>query len=231
MSVNKLAEYMSASATRRRTLIIDQIVLPAAKILNYEQARVAFRRLLSDSQRKSKTWIAMASRLRERAAALADPHEAKCLRISAQALEAFALPSERLKLNGVVCLAANNWSNKYISLGGVQISTSPDVSLIQPGTEHRVGVIKFHASKSSSLNTDGLQYVSTLLYQSLLQAGDEPKRNLCIAVDAFSGGIEAVPRAFKTRLKALEHACEEIAERWPNLYEQQLCKYAGKSRA
>jgi hypothetical protein len=224
MSVNKLAEYMSASATKRRTLIIDQIVSPKAKILNYGYARTAFRRVLANPQRNPPRWFAAANVLRDRAAISTEQYEADCLRLSAHALEAFAPYSERLKLKGVICLA-NRRRNESIILGEVQISTRPEVSLIEPGTEHRVGAVQFHASKSSPLSIEGLQYVATLLYEFLLQQGDDPIRKFCIATDAFSGGVEIAPRAFKTRLKALQHACEEIAERWPSLYEQQLAKY------
>lgn len=224
-SANKLAEYMTAAGpTKRRSLIVDQIVSPTTKILNYEHARAAARRILSDPSRNAQSWMRAASRLRDSAANTPDEFDARCMRLSAQALEAFAPSSHLIRAGGAVVVAGRRqWG--ALTLAGVRVSLSPEASLLEVGSEHRIGAIQFHFSRTA-LKTEGLQYVAAMLVEALSQSGDSARRALCIAVDAFTGGVVDAPRAMKTRMRDLESACEEITERWPALYSEQLAKYA-----
>lgn len=96
---------------------------------------------------------------------------------------------------------------------------APDVSLLEPGTERRVGAIKLHFSRSAPLSAEGLQYAATLVHECLAEGEDHPSKARCFCVDVFGQKIETVPRAVKDRMKNLEAACEEIVERWPSLVE------------
>lgn len=228
-SLNKLAEYMSATVSRRRALIIGQMTSPRAMVVNYEHARLAIRRLLRQPDRKPRSWILEGERLRDLASGAVEDFDCRCMLLSAQVLEAFAPHSDALKPVGVVSVSGK-MSTEKLTLGGVFVSIAPEIALIEPGTEDRVGSIKFHMAKTVSLNVDGLQYVSTLLYESLTRMDAAPRPSLCFAVDAFSGRIELVPRARRKRLVDLEHACEEIAERWPAILLQQTEKISRRQR-
>lgn len=221
---NKLAEYMTAGPAKRRSLIVDQIVSPATKILNYEHARAAARRILSDPSRSANSWMRAASRLRDMAANTPDEFDARCMRLSAQALEAFA-PSSNLIRTGSAVVVAGRRQWGALTLAGVRVSLSPEASLLEVGSERRIGAIQFHFAKTT-LKTEGLQYVGAMLVAALTQSGDTPRRSMCTAVDAFSGVVIDAPRAMKARMKDIESACEEIAERWPALYSEQVAKYA-----
>lgn len=215
-SINKLAEYMSASPRRRRSLIIDQIRVPVAKVINYEDARRVLVRFFGDPDRTPKQLLDTAATFRDRAALSPEEHRSQCLISSARALEAFAPFSDHFRPRGVVAVPGPR-KGADLTLGGVRVVVAPDISLIEPGTEQRVGAIKFHFSRSAPLSAEGLQYSSTLLYEHLERDWDRPTKSRCISVDIFGHRAEAVPRAVKDRLKNLEAACEEISERWPTL--------------
>lgn len=216
---------MAASPTRRRSLIVDQIVVPATKVLSYEQARLSVRRILPSSDRSPRSWIDAGSALRERAVKTPDAFDARCLRLSAQALEAFAGKSPLLRLKGVVAVPSRQRPAPLV-LSGVYVSVAPEIALIQPGTEEQLGAILFCFSKSTSLRSEGLQYVAALVQHAGVARGAALMSKYCLAVDAFAGLVQQAPRATKTRVRELKHACEEIAERWPALYHEQAEKAA-----
>lgn len=215
-SLNKLAEYMAASPRRRRSLIIDQIRLPVAKVINYEDARRVLVRFFADPDRSPKQLLDMAAAFRDRAAQNPEEHRSQCLVSSARALEAFAPFSDQVRPKGVVAVRGPR-QGADLELGGVRVVVAPDISLIQPGTERRIGALKLHFSRSAPLSSESLQYASTLIYRHLENNSDQPTKSRCISVDIFAHRAEAVPRAVKDRIKNLEAACEEIAERWPSL--------------
>lgn len=218
ISVNKLAEYMQASARRRRSIIIDQIRPSTAIVIRYDEASRALVRFYRDPDRSTSRLLTAASDLRDKAALIPDAHASQCYLASARAIEAFVPISDRIRPKGLIAVASPK-SGAHLKLGGVSISVAPDVSLLEPGTERRVGAMKFHFPRTSKLSTESLQYVATLLYTHLESVGDTPRKGHCYGIDVFSETFETAPRALKDRMKNLEAACEEIAERWSKLYE------------
>lgn len=217
-SLNKIAEYMTAAPRRRRSLIIDQIRTHTAKVIHYDDARRVLVRFFCDPDRTSKTLLDVAATFRDRAAQIPDEHRSQCLISSARALESFARFSERIRPKGVIVVSGPR-QGANIVLRGVRIVVAPEVSLLEPSTERRVGAIKLHFSRSAPLSTEALQYAATVIHEWLIRRGDHPSKARCFSVDVFSQKSETVPRAVKDRLKNLEAACEEIAERWPRLVE------------
>lgn len=218
ISANKLAEYMQASPRRRKTIIVDQIKPATAVVIRYSDANHALVRFYRDPARTGKNLLVSAADLRDRAATHPDDYASKCLIASARALEAFAPLADRIRPRGLLAVASST-RNSDLVLSGVRVVVAPDVSLIEPGTELRVGAFKFHFPRTSTLRPESLQYVATLLHANLEAAGDAPKKAHCVGVDVFSEKFEPAPRALKERMKNLEAACEEIAERWPTLYD------------
>lgn len=217
ISVNKLAEYIFARPRRRKRIILDQISPPRVKVITYEDARRLLARSLADPTSDGGAVLQSANSLRDRAATEGDGHRQSCLLASARAAEAFAPLAERIRPNAVLAVPGPR-RNADFAVAGVKVGMTPDVCFIQPGTEDRVGAVKFHFPRSTSLQPEALQYVSLLLYEYLKLSGDSPRRQLCIAVDVFAGRFESTPRATVERLRNVEAACEEIAERWPGLY-------------
>lgn len=217
-SVNKIAEYMLATPRRRRSLIIDQIKHPTVKVITYEDARRVLVRFFGDPGRGARQLLESASLLRDRAAVSDDEHRNKCLLASARAVEAFAPIAERIRIAGVLTVPGPR-RNADVTMGGVRIVVTPDVCFLERGTERRIGALKFHFPRTTTLDPDALRYVAALVFHYLKEQRDSPQRRMCIAVDVFSERYESAPRSMTDRLKNVEAACEEIAERWPSLYD------------
>lgn len=220
ISVNKLAEYVvTQSPRRRRTIITDQIKPSPYVTSRYEDARRVLAQHLSEPSRERKQLLRMGAVLRDRAAELsADDDRRKSLLASARAVEAFADIADRLKVKNAIATTGAR-RNADLVVAGVRVVVCPDVAFLERGTERRVGGAKFHFPVANRLTTEALRYAAAMLYAHHEHRGDSPRRDACIAVDVMAGEFESAPRAMKERMKNVEAACQEIAERWPLLYE------------
>src|SRR6266516_3318066 len=89
-SLNKIAEYLTATPRRRRRLILDQIRPVVYKAGRYGRARSALQRFICDPSRTVEQLKRVAVRLRDRAAEPnLDLFDVQCLKGSARAIEAF----------------------------------------------------------------------------------------------------------------------------------------------
>lgn len=217
ISLNKLAEYLVATPRRRRSLILDQIKPVAYKTVRYEHARRILIRFFCDPSRTSRSLSNAATRLRDRAAEHQDKDFfQRCLLASARAVEAFVPIAEGIRTCGPLAVPGSR-RQPHLLVAGVRVVVAPDLSFVERGTENRVGALKFHISSSARLEDEALRYAAALMYHFVEQSGDRPQRELCEVIDVFSGKNETTPKAIKDRLKNIEAACEEIAERWPGL--------------
>ncbi|SRR6266566_851001 len=216
-SLNKLAEYLVGSPRRRRRLILDQIESKVYKTVRYDKARAILQRFVCDPTRNTSWLQSAAARLRDRAGeAGREPFEAKCLRASARAIEAFLPIASDFRYSDVIAVPGAR-QNSFMMIGGVKISVLPDVTIIRPGTERQVGAIKFHISATYPLSEASLRYAALLLFRYAEERGGDPSREFSEVVDVFGATYESTPRATKRMLMDVEAACEEIAERWPHL--------------
>jgi hypothetical protein len=148
---------------------------------------------------------------------------------AARAVEAFMPIAYDARVRGLIATLGRGRGDD-IEMGGVRVTVNPDIHYIEPGTERRVGAAKFHFARTEPLTVEALQYVSSLLLHFVKRKGDTPRGKACLAVDVFSGVTEAAPKTSRTRIRNLEAACQEIAERWPALYAQVAEKRQGLRR-
>lgn len=228
-SITRLAEYMTATVSRRRVLILEQINPSPFKVVTYDAARRVVARAVQNGAIGADDLRVAALGLREKSAAIAanEPHQSECLRYSALAVESFAAHAHLLA--GANAVAVNTvGKSSSITLGALRVSVTPDVTFLEKGTEHRVGGIRLNASRSALLRDDGLQYVATAVVLLLESTAELPRRRLCMAADMFEGTVVDAPRAIKTRKKDLTDASAEIVSRWPDLYEEACAKWLAK---
>lgn len=107
--------------------------------------------------------------------------------------------------------------NKPINIKGVDISIDPDLIVRD---DVQVGAIKLHIAKGA-LSTEGQSIVAALLFrytdEYIKQDGEEAECSLCFSIDIFRESLVPCPRSIKLRMKRIEAACEEIADRWGSL--------------
>ncbi len=215
-SLNKIAEYLTATPRRRRRLILDQIRPVVYKAGRYGRARSALQRFICDPSRTVEQLKRVAVRLRDRAAEPnLDLFDVQCLKGSARAIEAFVPIAEDFRYEDAIAVPGRR--DNSMTIGGVRISVTPDVSVIAPGTERRIGAVKFAFSVNYTLNQDARQYAASILFAFIEANGGTPVCSLCDSVDVFAAAYESAPRATKHRLADVEAACEEIAARWAGL--------------
>ncbi len=219
ISLNKLAEYLVASPRRRRRLILDQIETVVYKTGWYGRARAVLQRFICDPARTPDFLKAAAVRLRDRASEPdVDKFDAQCLRGSARAIEAFLPIAEDFRYEDAIAVPGAR-RDSFLNVSGVRVSVAPDISIIAPGTERRIGGVKLHFGVTYPLNQEARRYAVAILFSFIEATGGTPLSGLCDAVDVFTATYESAPRAIKRRLEDVEAACEEIAERWPRLLE------------
>jgi len=108
-----------------------------------------------------------------------------------------------------------------IELGGVEISIKPDLYLENKHSK-KVGALKIHIAKTetSQLSLECMQYGATIIKYGFITQGIDPKEvdnNGCILLDVFRKNFGVSPAAYKRRIGALTASCEEIALRWNSL--------------
>jgi hypothetical protein len=221
VSVNKLGEYLVASATRRRQILVDQKYPPAVKIIRYMDAQ----RAIVDHLINGHDDPDILSRHRQRLAdwtpnANDSNYEVQRKRDCREAIESFMAMSEILP-EGFVLSAGTRVAQK-LSKAGVSISVRPDAIVHGIGRNHAslVGAVKLYFSKTFVLDDRAGEYVGTINHefgQRYLADRGVPDYRQFYVIDVFAKRIYTAPRAFIRRRSDIEAACEEIASRWASL--------------
>jgi hypothetical protein len=211
ISISKLAEYMSASASRRRSIIRDQREPPEVKTLHCRHARTAVASYLISHD--PEVLHRMIEALRRQNAQTSWQEREVPLNITAlQRALKLSLPDF-----SNVKIERSSQERTAMPIGGVRVVVRPDLLLRDRADGRVVGAVNLYFVKSVPLTDAAAGFVTTVLRQFVeLAYQTEPQRQRCIFVDVFAGKIHTVPTAFKQRMKDLEAACEEIAGRWHN---------------
>lgn len=223
LSANKLGEMMTSSDVRKRTILVD-----ARFPKGFKQSRHnAFQKCLRDfCASKLADPVIFASRRDELANewSLHVPKEQKWrndnIRLNKQALENLYELWPDFEFEGLT-FASPNFVEQSLMLKGVKVSVRPD--LIVRGmrkNKNVIGAVKFHHSKSHALNQESGELVATMLreYMSTVSIESENvETSLCISVDLPTKSIFQAPKAYKTRLKNVEAACEMVAWSWASI--------------
>lgn len=218
ISVNKLSEYLIATAARRKSILMDQ-KYPRGYITQiYRDAYLAIGEFVCRNH-DERVLAKHLSRLQ--AVARGSDYDAQNASLCLDAITAFQEFASALQIKPTVAKRAGPRLPKLLR-SGVRISVKPDILL--SGMDHRgkpyVGAIKFSFSKTRRLEEAEAAYTGAVLrhyMQRYIQEGEELPCEACMVVDVFARRIYQAPRAHKQRLSDVRAACEEIAARWPGL--------------
>lgn len=218
MSLNKLAEYSEASATRRTRIIEDQKQPIEVITARYGSVYSTLSKFFSFH-------MADESYIKEAIETLSTKHvtttwQEDDKRNSLLALEQF----KNIGLPDLSNLIVKKYSGrkKHIIIEGVKLSINPD--LIISGT-HRgkkiKGAIKFHVSKNNCLTPMGQGYVTTLINKFVSEYCliDDETVSLkhCISIDVFAQRWSSAPKSYIRLMKDIISSCHEINSRWDKL--------------
>jgi hypothetical protein len=216
ITINKLAEYTKANATRRRQIIRSlkedsdfrkvyyssvKLILP--KFVKNEYSDEIIDQAITDTTSKS---------------AISD-WEIKDKRNSILALKTLK-ETELPTLKNYKVITGSPKIEKII-LGGLKVTIKPEVYLENTKTG-KIGAIKFHLAKTipNRLKDESLEYAATLIKHSLVEHGHDIKNidtKSCLCIDVFNGLYKPSPSAYKRTLDLLECSCEEIVARWDSV--------------
>ena len=221
ITANKLAEYMTASATTQERIIRESHESSAERAAMYGYARRAIRSFLKDMRRDIRPLAAAEKRLQSR---LNNPGSTSwTIMDSNNSIEAI-LAAQRMhnELKQYVFVQAPN-RNVTLPINGVKVSIRPDLYVHgSVRKQEHVGAAMFRMRKYDDLKTSTKRnemgiYVAVLLKLMLNRVDNSPRvaaNNLCMSIDILRGKVVLAPRTFKRHSNNLHSACSLIASHW-----------------
>lgn len=211
-SVNKLGEYMGATASRRKRIIYDQKYPSSFIVSQYKDAKEAIIKYIIKDY--DETIITDAIEKIKKSVLLKDQDIENSILALNEALKT-TLPD----LSPYKKTRCKD-DNPKINIAGLEISVNPDVVV---KSDKKVGCIKTHVIKTEQnrLTQEASLYVGVLLHKytvdNLLSKGVTADPNLCISIDCFGNSHETAPKSITRRLANIQAACEEIVLRWDSV--------------
>lgn len=213
ISVNKLGEYLTADAGRRKTILRQQKKPSRYMTTHYDAASRSITAFYNGERNPSfiKRQI---DRLSKRVPK--HDHDAQRLNDCMDALEAFldvldtlALPEYDIRVGAI--------RPPKLYVAQVAVSVRPELLLYRE--DGLVGAVKFQFSKSHALDEKSANYVGTAVHQYVedILHVDRAKPQNVIVADLLSRNVYRGPKAVVQRRKDIVAACEEIYVRWSSI--------------
>ncbi|NML65172.1 hypothetical protein HHL22_08145 [Hymenobacter sp. RP-2-7] len=217
ISVNKLAEYLEASPTRRKKIISDAKNPAKFITTRYTNARDVIKNYLIAGQ--DEDYVLESIKEIEEIEAKSDFQE-QDKALSIESLE-LLLETDFAVLDECEIINFDD-ANKLIEIAGVNISVNPDLVLTKRvGDITHIGAVKLHLSKSNLLTNESQKIVGVMLHdftgKFLTKEGENPNPKLSMSIDVFQATIDCCPKSYTLRMRTIETACEEIALWWGKL--------------
>jgi len=216
ITVNKLAEYMLATPTRRRQIIKSLKEDKDFRKLYYAEVKNTLPGFFRSGYDHSKIDTAIKRIEKKKGTTSWDDTDNPNSILALECLKIAILPD--LSNYEIV---TNIGKLQDLNLKGVNISIKPEIYLKHKESD-KIGAIKAHIAKTktSQLDSTGLQYAATIIkcgFMSLGYSEAEIDNRGCISIDIFQKSFDVAPRAYKRNLGALEASCEEISARWATI--------------
>lgn len=225
LSAGQLAEYLTATAPRRTSIIREAKYPKTAIVAKYNAARAGIAKHLCAGPDGPDHLGETLSRLADRGSGPdASDWILEDCRDSSVALRVFQRSHGGL-INQQLNFRPLPDGLPLLLIGGVGISVALDATVhrrARDGSDRVGGVMLFFSKRLASDAAAGERVVVSALLclmfaeKHLLHAGTvDPK--LCFALDVFGQRLIPAPSGRTKRTTAMEHSCVEIAGRWPGI--------------
>lgn len=215
ISINSLAEYLTASPTRRASIVRDQKYPRGGIVARYTEAEDAIVAFLAagggdlapilQAQRELEAKVSRTEK-RGRLQMLQNANEA--LSSFTRRAATFALPGRVLELT----------ADGLMKVGDVTVSVRPELAYVtEQNGRRRVGLVKLYFRKTVPVTQVMAQYIAAGTYQwgrNIAQLGQELALERCLVYDIFAGRVFRGPGSPVQRLADMEAACAEILLHW-----------------
>ena len=226
MSANQIAEYLSASPTRRKRIIRDARFPKTSVVAQYDKAREGLVNFLADGTRSFKHLAGATDYLTKREArADASDWLKRDSRSSIEALEVFQRAYNKLGIAKLDCQEVPG-RQPHLDMWPTRVSVNLDLTVRKPvkGSDRdRIGgaILLFSRGEASGkARVERCKVIGGLVYTycgRFLSGTGQPDPTLCFAVDVFGQVAYTPPGTFSAKLKHVADACEEIAARWKTI--------------
>ncbi|MEA9752434.1 hypothetical protein VDG03_15705 [Xanthomonas campestris pv. raphani] len=214
ISLNKLGEYLTATPSRRKRIILDQQDPKAFIVARYSDARAEIVQFLASGMDDDSSLIESAKRLRSDRSGTDFACQDRIA--SAEAIENFLEASDKIQLEDLVVVPVENSSSEAMQISGVSVSIRPDAYLKDPVTGDIKGAIKLHFPKTTPLSEQAAEYVGAATKVFLQQEKRSPvvDHRKCYVVDVSTQAVYSAPKSHIRKMNDIAAACEEIDARW-----------------
>lgn len=214
ISLNKLGEYLTATPSRRKRIIMDQQDPKAFIAARYSDARTEIVQFLASGMVDDSSLVAAAKRLRLDDSGTDFAYQDRLA--SAEAIENFLEASDQIELEDLVVVPVESSASEAMQISGVSVSVRPDAYLKDPVTGDIKGAIKLHFPKTTPLSDKAAEYVGAATKVFLQQEKKSPvvDHRKCYVVDVSTRTVTAAPKSHVRKMNDIAAACEEIDARW-----------------
>lgn len=211
ISVNGLAEYLTASTLRRHSILREQKKPQPYQVGYYREVERAIAEALSQNDE------APLHRCRMVIGNVQGSDYEQGRRLNGlAALDSFERNLDDTPVEGLERRLGPARPRRLV-VEGVPISVRPEVLLRGPG---RVGAIKLYLSSTKALGEDRARFGGTILWRyvaEMAREDEEADHEMCFLLDVMECKWHRAPRTYKRRLNHVEAACREIRALWPFL--------------
>jgi hypothetical protein len=168
ISVNKLAEYLEATSTRRKKIIYDAKYPASFIVTRYKDAKDSIETYIYNNE--SIDYLKTAKNIIKNKTTDTDFQE-NDRKLSIQLLE--KLIDTDISIFKKYEITSNEEDNKLINISGVNISVNPDLLITQKiKNKLSYGAIKLQLTKNSTLTDEGQKVVAIMLYKYLTECSN-----------------------------------------------------------
>lgn len=215
ISVNPLAEYVTATIGRKRTIIKQQKNPPAFIIVRYATAKARMKRFFKNGF--SNNEIINGIQFLQGKITLTD-FQKNDRQNSIEALRMFLQLQFPDDFKNLKCSFLSIKKKDFL-MEEVRVKVAPDVVL--KGEKNGIpfiGGIKFHISKGQTFDKDSSLCAATavklFLINEVANNGEVVDPNYCLSIDVFGDRITKAPKNHIEVEKKLMDACNEIKSLW-----------------
>ncbi|MCJ2098627.1 hypothetical protein [Methylobacterium sp. E-046] len=219
LRARELADYMAASAQRRRTVLRDAKYRPVARVLQHTEARATITTWLQEGEGDTSALRDRAEWFRSRMTT--GDFEAYQNQHNADYVDAFAEACAELEIPPCEMRAATG--KQTVDLNGTIIVHNPDLLLrrITKRNTIKTGALYLRYAKGKEMNADAAKFQSAFVFGFLSglppEAESGPEKKLCLTVCAYSGKATEAPTNSVYLYNEMKAACAAIADQWPNI--------------
>lgn len=221
MSANRLADYMAASEQMKRTILRGCKFRPRARLIQHDDAKESIADSLSSGEFDVEALTARIETLRSGLAG--SQFDNDVAEHNADYIERFLENPVALPAKAQEVLKAGKMP--ALDINGFALSFSPNLILRRTTNRNvpKMGVAFFRYAKSKALDPEvacwqgaiSMGYLKAKLEQGVIE--QDAERELCLAIDMWTGEPHPAPTNAVYRFKEVQAACAGIVERWAQI--------------